>query len=388
MVWPDSDHNLKLIEHPVITVKKTKDYAKIIKISTAGIAKTRFKQSIIFPPFIDMHFHWHQDRVSLKKKSDLLKWLNEQVFPQEAKYSNVRLAQRDALRFSKKLLQVGTLGGCCYSPHFREASEFAFKYFKGNFFIGNTLMDQNVPTYLLKNHQEIISDSKYLSKYSGYALTPRFAISTSPELIKKLRLNYRFIQTHLAENIEEVILTNKLYNSKNYTEVYQKMGILTPRTILAHAIYLSKEEWKVLQKYNVIIAHCPTSNAPINERGLESGLFDYKTADKHKIRWGLASDIGGGPYLSMFDVITSFARQQNTTLIHGLYRATINNYKILNLPLPLQVNSPASFIVLPMVSYRNSEDLLKNLTSPCAKNREKFNHLLRATVYNGEVIWH
>ena len=389
LILPISDHKLKLIENPIITVKTIRRKSIILDISNKGQPNVHFKNGIIIPPFIDLHFHWHQDLISTKDKGDLLAWLKKQVFPQEEKYKNTNFAKKDALRFSKKLLQVGTLGGGCFSSNFRKATEFAFNYFQGDFFIGNTLMDQNVSKALISSHEKIIEDTKYLAdKYpSGFALTPRFAISTSPELLAKLNVknqHYKFIQTHLAENIEEVILTNKLYN-KNYAEVYQKMGLLSPKTILAHAIYLSKEEWATLKKYDVILAHCPTSNAPTKELGLDSGLFNYKTADNYKIRWGLASDIGGGPYLSMFDVITSFAKHQKTTLTHGLYRATVNNHKLLDLPPPLTVGSLANFLIVPFYKYRSGEDLLRKIVAPGLKNRKMFNNLVTATIYNGKI---
>ena len=58
------------------------------------------------------------------------------------------------------------------------------------------------------------------------------------------------------------------------------------------------------------MAHCPTSNAPIRQGGAWVGLFDLKTISKAKIPWGLGSDIGAGPHLSMIDVMNSFVKQQ------------------------------------------------------------------------------
>ena len=123
-----------------------------------------------------------------------------------------------------------------------------------------------------------------------------------------------FIQTHLSETKQERLsMFLSLYRQiegfnkvKSYSEIYNKCDLLGPRTIMGHGIYLSDEELKMLSKSKAAIAHCPTSNAPVRDRGLGSGLFDFEKAEKAKINWALGSDIGGGPFLSMFDVINSF----------------------------------------------------------------------------------
>lgn len=89
----------------------------------------------------------------------------------------------------------------------------------------------------------------------------------------------------------------------------------------------------MLQKTKTAIAHCPTSNAPLKDKGLGSGLFDLKKVLKEKIRWALGSDIGAGPYLSMVDVMNSFVSQHKKTSVASytmaFYRATLAGESIL-----------------------------------------------------------
>ena len=55
------------------------------------------------------------------------------------------------------------------------------------------------------------------------------------------------IQTHLSENVDEIALAGKMYpDCKSYTEVYEKYDLLTPRTMLAHCVYLSPSERKLV----------------------------------------------------------------------------------------------------------------------------------------------
>jgi len=69
------------------------------------------------------------------------------------------------------------------------------------------------------------------------------------------------VQTHISENRNEVRLTLELFpEATSYADVYDKYGLLGPRTILAHAIHLEEDEIVLLKKRNAGVSHCPTSN--------------------------------------------------------------------------------------------------------------------------------
>lgn len=81
-------------------------------------------------------------------------------------------------------------------------------------------------------------------------LTPRFAISCSPDLLEglgqlaadeKARGNEVAIQTHLGENLGEIAFTKELFSrihdwDGTYAGVYERYGLLGPRTVLAHCV--------------------------------------------------------------------------------------------------------------------------------------------------------
>ena len=104
--------------------------------------------------------------------------------------------------------------------------------------------------------------------------------------------------------------------------------MLGPKTILGHCIHLKDSEWELLAKSRSKVSSCPTSNAPISQLGIGSGLFDFQKAESMGIPWSLSTDIGGGPFLSMFDVIRSFVEQNRdlgidkATYTKALYRCT------------------------------------------------------------------
>jgi guanine deaminase len=76
--------------------------------------------------------------------------------------------------------------------------------------------------------------------------------------------------------------------------VYAQHGLLGPRSILAHGIWLDDTDRAVLQEAGAQIAFCPSSNL-----FLGSGLFDWRRAREAGVAVSLASDVGGGTSLAM-----------------------------------------------------------------------------------------
>jgi guanine deaminase len=383
-------------------VKKYKDFDETIDL----------RDKLIMPGFFDMHFHWVQDDVREMPKDSLLTWLEKYTFPAENKFKDKKYAKEKAQKFFKKLTQNGTLGGACYSSIHGHALDYAFKYAVGDFVIGNVLMTMNSPKYLTqKKSQAIKLANKMSEKYKEkYALTPRFAIATDPETMsetsKVAKKNKSFLQTHLSENKDEIAFVKSLYQSmpkfkkiKSYTEIYKKTGILSSKTIMGHAIHLEKDELEMLSKSKTAIAHCPTSNAPHKELGLESGLFDFKKIEKAKIRWALASDIGGGPFLSMFDVMRSFVEQNTKAKVKGasyvkaLNRATNSGAQILKVDKKkgnFEVGKQANFIAVdfPKLSQKtkDAELILKKVINIHKNDRKNYQSLVKSVFYNGEKL--
>lgn len=371
-----------------------------------------YSDLLVLPGFFDMHFHWVQDDVRLMPKDSLLTWLSKYTWPYEMKFKSKRYTRIRAKSFTQELLSVGTLGGACYSSVHAHTVDEALENFLGDYVVGNVLMTMNSPAGLKqtkKNALAIIAEKAKKFK-SRYAMTPRFAPTTHPEVMKTgaalARKNKSFIQTHLSETPQEIDYVLSLYRKlpgfedvKTYTEIYQRCDLLGPQTIMGHGIHLSKEELAVLKKTKTKIAHCPTSNAPVKEGGLGSGLFDFEKTQKAGIDWALASDIGGGPFLSMFDVMRSFVDQnkkqksKTATYQSALYRSTLAGARMLGLGKKtgsIEVGKEASFIAVASPSVRakeNAESVLKQLIEGQAKKRAGFCQLVEKTYLRGEQVF-
>jgi guanine deaminase len=108
-----------------------------------------------------------------------------------------------------------------------------------------------------------------------------------------------YLQTHLAENREELEKVHHLYMSaRDYTHVYEKCGMLTAHTMLGHCIHLNPREIAAIAAAQSSVAHCPSSNL-----FLGSGLMKLDQLLKAGINVGLGSDVAGGPELNMWQVM-------------------------------------------------------------------------------------
>ncbi len=367
---------------------------------------------VIMPAFFDMHFHWVQDDVRTMPKDSLLQWLDKYTFPAEAKFADRNYSDKKARLFFERLVSAGTLGGAIYSSIHGHALEHAIRFAKGDFIAGNVLMTENSPVALKQSKKDALALVKTLSKKytSRYALTPRFALSTTPDVMKDgsaiAKKSGTFTQTHLSETPGEIEATLAMYRDfdgfsklESYTELYKKVGILGKRTILGHGIHLSGKERDILSKSKSAIAHCPSSNAPIKELGLGSGLFNFKEIEACGIRWALASDIGGGPFLSMFDVMRSFVEQNQESNVTGasyvkaLYRSTLAGAEILNLGKKngnFVKGKEGNFFVtsLPQTPERYSaENVLSSIIESKREKRDNYDGIVERTYLKGDLIF-
>jgi cytosine/adenosine deaminase-related metal-dependent hydrolase len=132
-------------------------------------------------------------------------------------------------------------------------------------------------------------------------LTPRFAISCTPDLMMALgdyaRDQGHHIQTHMSESIGEITFTEELHpKHEHYAAVYDAMGLLGERTVLAHCVHLSRSERRLLARRRCGIAHCPNSNTSIL-----SGIAEVRALLRTGLRVGLGTDVSGGSHPSVLD---------------------------------------------------------------------------------------
>lgn len=323
------------------------------------------RHKLIMPGFIDTHVHYPQVDMIAAYGEQLLDWLNNYTFVTEANFGNPKIAHDTAQFFLNQLLANGTTSAMVFATsHPLSAEAFFAESHRLNtrMITGNVLMDQNAPEPLCVPAEQSIRDTQNIIDNwhergrQHVAITPRFAITSSPTQLRLAGELYAshdsvYLQTHLAENRDEVAFVQELYpNHKGYLDVYDDMGLLGRRTTLAHGIYLETPEYERLRATGTQISHCPTSNL-----FLGSGLFNLpKTLSYTGV--SIATDVGAGTSLSMLTTLSEAYKvqqlQSNQLSAHqGLYQITLGNAQSLLLDDKIGNFMPskeADFVVIDM----------------------------------------
>ena len=277
---------------------------------------TSFKDysgKLIMPGFVDTHIHYPQTEMIAAYGEELLEWLNTYTFPTELKFENKTHASEVADFFLKQLLKNGTTTALVFGTvHPQSVDAFFEKAEKLNLrmICGKVMMDRNAPEELLDTAESSYEESKRLiekwhkKKRLLYAVTPRFAITSTVEQLKEAGELLKefpdvYLHTHLSENKAEIEFTKALFpECQNYLDVYLQADLLQKRSVFAHGIHLEENEWKQLQKHDCSLAFCPTSNL-----FLGSGLFNLQKAEELNIRVGVGTDVGAGTSFSILQTL-------------------------------------------------------------------------------------
>ncbi len=297
---------------------------------------------LIIPGLIDAHVHIPQIDVIGVSSENLLNWLDRHVFPAEIACRDPEVARDRARRSFHRMLAAGTTACAAFSSSHTHATEIAFEEAEAcgiRAIIGKVLMDREAPEELCQPASTALAETADLiTRWSGagdgrldVAVTPRFAISCSPALLRGAgelaRSTGAPVQTHLAETKAEGASVAALFpNCADYTAVYERFGLVGERTLLAHCIHLSDDELTRLAAAGATAVHCPDSNF-----FLHSGRFPLARARAAKLPIAVGSDVGAGTSYSIFEAmrLANYMQIKTTDPIWLFYAATLGGAQAL-----------------------------------------------------------
>jgi guanine deaminase len=333
---------------------------------------------LIAPGFIDTHIHYVQTGVIGSQAKDLLDWLERYTFIAEQAFADPQVAANTARIFCEELLRNGTTTALVFcSVHagsvdalFTEAARHNLRLIAGK-----VLMDRNAPPALCDTARSGYDQSKALiARWHGhgralYAITPRFAGSSTPEQLEAAGALWRehpdvFMQSHISESLREIEFVRATFpERRNYLDVYDHYGLIGRRSVYAHGIHLEESELCRCHESGTALAHCPTSNT-----FLGSGLFRMRNVrdPRRPVEVGLGTDIGGGTSFSLIATMgeafkVSQLAGQPITPIEALYVTTLGGARALALDDRLGTLAPgreADLVVLdpratPVLAFRS-----------------------------------
>jgi len=300
------DH-LVLVEDERIVAVQPADQALPTDWVTVAMQDNRGR--LILPGFIDTHVHCPQLDVIASFGTELLDWLNTYTFPAERRYVDPLVAHQGAERFLRALWAQGTTSAVVFPTVHKVSAEALFEQAAAarmRLVTGKVLMNRHAPDGLRDDVDQAERDClDLIDRWHGrdrqaFAVTVRFAPCSTPEQLAMAgRLAQAhagvYMQTHVAESLDEVRWVSELFpDARSYLDVYDRDGLIGPRAVLAHGIWLDDNDRAVLRERGAQIAHSPSSNL-----FLGSGLFNWPQAEQAGVNVSLASDVGGGTSLSM-----------------------------------------------------------------------------------------
>ena len=341
-------------------------FSDILAAAPADVEIVDHRPNLIMPGFIDTHLHFPQMQVIGSYAANLLEWLNTYTFVEEQRFSEPAHAARIAIKFFDELIRHGTTTAVAYcSVHKVSADMFFAESLRRNMRMlgGKVMMDRNAPAGLRDTPEQGYEETRHvIAQWHGkgrnhVVISPRFAITSTPEQMDMARtLAQEFpelhIQTHLAENPDEIRFACELYpEAKDYTDIYARYGLLGPRSLFGHCIHLSDREADAMSESGSVAVFCPTSNL-----FLGSGLFGLKRLSRREksVRIAVATDIGGGTSYSMLRTLDEGYKVlqlqgERMTPFESFYRMTLGNAQALGLDDKigtLEVGSDADLVVL------------------------------------------
>ena len=270
-----------------------------------------YGDKLLIPAMNDMHVHAPQYRnQAISMDLELLPWLMNYTFPEEAKFSDTRYAARMYSRFVHDLWRFGTMRSVVFATIHLESTRLLMQLFRDagmGALVGKVDMDRNAIDALHESVDEAVAKNEALiaewnapDSLVRLIITPRFVPSCSPAMLRacgKLAQKYQLpVQSHLSENASEIAWVKELEpESRNYGDAYDRYGLFgqTP-TIMAHCVHTAGDELELMTRRNVMVAHCPTSNLNVS-----SGMAPIRTFLDRGVKVGLGSDISGGHDLSI-----------------------------------------------------------------------------------------
>ena len=343
----------------------------------------RYQDDLIMAGFVDCHVHYPQHEIIASYGEQLLEWLNKYTFPAELKFGDPDYARQTAEFFLDECLRNGTTTASVYATVHPESVDalFAAGAARGMCLAtGKVMMDRNAPAGLTDTPQSGYDQSQRLIERwhargrLRYAITPRFAVTSTPEQLEAAGALWQqhpttLMQTHISESLNEIALIRELFaQDVDYFSVYERFGLVGRGANFGHAVHLTDREQDAFRATGSGISHCPTSNL-----FLGSGLFNMHDLRQgaHDIPVGLATDIGGGSSLSMLQTMRAsyeICRLQSYNLhpAKAFYLATLGSADVMQIGHRVGNIKPgydADIIVIDLQSTAAIANRMKNAAS-------------------------
>lgn len=245
----------------------------------------------VIPGFVNAHTHAAMTLFrGFGDDMPLMPWLEQKIWPNEAKMT------REDVYWGAKLacLEMIKSGTTTFFDMYQRprvtadvTEEMGLRgIIAGVCFDG---FDKKEAEKCKRHNERLIQDVDNYSKRVRFSIGPHAIYTVSGELLKwahRFAMEHQIpIHLHLAETEGEVKDSLDRFGLTPVRYLY-KLGVLSPRLIIAHGIYIDDDELRMLADHEVKVVHNPASNMK-----LASGIhFKFKEMRQLGITVGLGTD--------------------------------------------------------------------------------------------------
>jgi len=339
---------MEIIEDSIIGIKD----GLIVKISqkkdsgsNAFTAKETIDASgcIVMPGLVNTHTHLPM--VCFRGMADdlpLMKWLNEHIFPAEARFVNKKMVYDGATLAMAEMILSGTTT-FCDGYFFEDAITEAVSVAGMRAVVSQGFSDFIMPDK--SSFEKMMAAAKrFVTRWQPYApmITPAYfchsPYTCSPATLVRVKEAAReagiLYLMHLLENKDEIDTILTRYGKKPVQHLLD-LGVLDTQTVAVHCNWLTKEDIAVFADLGVKVSHNPESSMK-----LAAGVARVPEMLRHGITVGIGTDgCASNNDLDMFREMDTAAKIHKVTLLDPtvmsaetvLKMATIDGAKVLGL---------------------------------------------------------
>jgi 5-methylthioadenosine/S-adenosylhomocysteine deaminase len=222
---------------------------------------------------------------------ELMEWLNEYIFPLEAKLVDARFCYEASLVAGAELIRRG-FTSVVDMYYFEDDIARAVRDAGMRGWLGQTIIDFPAPDFATPA-ESLAATERWMLKWAGDPLVriipaPHSCYTVSPENLQRAKAladGHGSVMTlHLSESDREVATVTDQYGSRPVRHA-AALGVLGPNVLAAHCVKINEEDMAALASSGTAVTHNPDSNLK-----LASGISPVAKMLSMGIRVGLGTD--------------------------------------------------------------------------------------------------
>ena len=256
---------------------------------------TRLARHLLVPGFVNAHGHAAMALLrGLADDLPLMTWLQEHMWPAEAKHVSDEFVHDGSLLAAAEMLRGGTT---CFNDmyFFPEATARASLRAGIRASLGIIAIDfpsayaTDPANYL---HKGLATRDRYAGEdLLSFCLAPHAPYTVGDETLAKVAMLSDEldipVHTHLHETADEIAGGQERHGVRPL-ERLRRLGLVGPRLIAVHAVHLEGHEIDILARERASVVHCPSSNLK-----LASGIAPVTQLRANGVTVALGTDGAG-----------------------------------------------------------------------------------------------